>query len=63
MKTVKASLIGFLLVAAMGSSRAADLRVGQAFPKLSFPSAETGAPMSIDDFRGEKLVVHLFASW
>ncbi|ANM29684.1 hypothetical protein ABI59_08965 [Acidobacteria bacterium Mor1] len=37
--------------------------VGQPFPELSLPSAEDGQPLSIRDFRGKKVVLHVFASW
>nr|NIP79731.1 hypothetical protein [Gemmatimonadota bacterium]NIX44648.1 hypothetical protein [Gemmatimonadota bacterium] len=40
-----------------------DFRAGQAFPNLTLPSAEDGRPVSLADFRGEKLILHVFASW
>ncbi len=36
---------------------------GVAFPDLLFPSLEDGTARSIRDFRGEKLILHIFASW
>ena len=39
------------------------LKVGQPFPDIAFPSAEDGAPMSIASFRGQKVILHVFASW
>lgn len=42
---------------------AANLEVGEPFPVLSLPSVEDGAPVSVADYRGEKLLVHIFASW
>jgi hypothetical protein len=37
--------------------------IGKAFPPLAFPSLESGHPMSLADFRGEKVVLQIFASW
>jgi hypothetical protein len=39
------------------------LEVGQLFPEIVLPAARDGRPMSIADFRGEKVVLHVFASW
>ncbi len=37
--------------------------VGQPFPTLSFPALEDGRPWSIADFRGQRIILHVFASW
>ncbi len=37
--------------------------VGKAFPAIVLASLADGEPMSIRDFRGEKVVLHIFASW
>ncbi len=58
-----------LVVAVMGMTGSAsaqlpeEIAVGKPFPVLALPSAEDGEPMSVADFRGEKLVLHVFASW
>jgi len=36
---------------------------GQPFPDLLLPDAETGRATSVADYRGRKLVLHVFASW
>lgn len=36
---------------------------GTPFPTLSLPSLEDGRPASIADFRGQKIILHVFASW
>jgi hypothetical protein len=36
---------------------------GTAFPDFSFPSLKDGEPVSITDYRGQKVVLHVFASW
>jgi hypothetical protein len=41
---------------------ASRLGVGEAFPDLVLPSLD-GAPRAIREFRGEKLILHIFASW
>ena len=38
-------------------------REGEAVPDLVLPSAEGGSPMRLADFRGQKIVLHVFASW
>jgi hypothetical protein len=39
------------------------IRVGEPFPDLVLPRLEDGRPASLADFRGTKLVLHVFASW
>ena len=39
------------------------LEVGQHFPTTAFPALEDGRPSSITEFRGKKVVLHIFASW
>lgn len=36
---------------------------GLAFPDQAFPSLHDGEPISLSDYRGEKVVLHVFASW
>jgi hypothetical protein len=37
--------------------------VGEPFPDLAFPSLEDGTPTRLSDFRGRKVMLHVFASW
>ena len=37
-------------------------RVGEPFPDLVLPTLE-GSMKSISDFRGQKVILHVFASW
>ena len=46
-----------------GSAVAATLEVGKPFPDLVLPALEDGRPLSIADFKGERVVLHVFASW
>jgi hypothetical protein len=41
----------------------ASLQVGQPFPVIALPAAKDGQPMSVADFRGQKLLLHLYAPW
>jgi len=38
-------------------------KVGEPFPAISLPAADDGRKVSIADFRGQRLIVHVFASW
>lgn len=38
-------------------------QVGKPFPTLSFPTLDDGRPSSVADFRGKRLILHVFASW
>ncbi len=39
------------------------LGIGETFPDVVLPAVRDGQPMSLAAFRGEKLFLHLFASW
>ena len=56
----------FPLLAALGSPAHGDTtwepRVGEPFPDLALPTLE-GSTRSISDFRGQKVILHVFASW
>ena len=38
-------------------------KVGEPFPDLRLPTLEDGVSRSIADYRGEKILLHVFASW
>jgi hypothetical protein len=40
-----------------------EFHEGQLFPTTVFPSLEDSRPASVADFRGKKLILHIFASW
>ena len=48
---------------AQGRREAAGFQVGTYFPDLTLPSLEDGRPSSLVDYRGKKLLLHIFASW
>ena len=57
--------VAMVMCFASGSANAApsDLTVGKPFPNLVLPALEGGRAMSIADFRGKKVILHVFASW
>jgi len=55
--------VTFLTMDCFNSLSALELQVGKPFPNLRLPSLKDGSPMSIQDFRGQKVVLHVFASW
>ena len=48
---------------ARGGLPALGIAEGEPFPDIVLPSAEDGRPMSLADYRGKKVVLHVFASW
>ena len=48
---------------AQSSMPSHGFKVGKPFPTLSLPSLDDGRPASIADFRGQKVILHVFASW
>ena len=62
-------LVGTLLALALAfsmlgtSSAAREIEVGEPFPLLQLPRQGDGRPGGVADYRGEKLVLHVFASW
>ena len=59
------SMAAVAISLAPGSAFAAasDLTVGKPFPNLVLPALDGGRAMSIADFRGKKVILHVFASW
>lgn len=39
------------------------VRVGEPFPALVLPAMADGSPLTIEQFRGKKVLLHQFASW
>jgi len=38
-------------------------KVGEPFPNRVLPSLADGKPLSLARFRGQKVILHIFASW
>jgi len=51
------------LVAAVSPVLSSPFAEGQPFPDLLLPSIEDGRPTSLAEFRGQKIVLQVFASW
>jgi len=57
---------GASIFAAAGTSpqrAASPFEVGEGFPDIAFPSLSDGTPTRMSDFRGRKVMLHVFASW
>ena len=39
------------------------IEIDKPFPGITFRSMEDGSPVSMADYRGKKVVLHVFASW
>jgi len=39
------------------------IEVGEPFPDIVLPALEDGSARRISDYRGHKLILHVFASW
>lgn len=42
---------------------AADFREGTRFPEILLPRASDGEPASVNQYLGQKVLMHIFASW
>lgn len=45
------------------SAREPALAIGEPFPELWLPALSDGAPTSTKKWRGQKVILHVFASW
>ncbi len=65
MKTMALFLLGLAVIsiAAAGTPKSFSFDVGSPFPAVVLPSMDGGSPLSVEDFRGRKLVLHIWASW
>ena len=65
-RTLLVAMIGHLTVGGLtlaAGGRPSGIEIGQAFPTVILPSLGEGRPASIMQFRGQKVVLHIFASW
>lgn len=46
-----------------GTERSAPIKVGAPFPDIRLLALEDGRPLSVRAFRGQKVILHVFASW
>ena len=45
------------------NAQAPSLEVGQLFPIINMPTTDSELPQSLLNYRGKKIVLHVFASW
>ena len=65
-RTSSAALVGIalgLVATCRSAAGAPPIELGKPFPDLVLPALDDGRPLSIADFRGEKVVLVVFASW
>ena len=56
--------VAILIFVALQDVRAQPkFKIGDAFPNLPLPSLHTGVADSIGNYSGQKLILHIFASW
>jgi peroxiredoxin len=46
-----------------GSAQAFEPKVGAVLPDFTLPQIDNGAPVSLSDYRGHKVLLVMFASW
>jgi len=62
---MKRLLLVFSIVSMAGTPMAKgdSIRLNTPFPTIVLPAVEDATAMSIEQFRGQKLMLHVFASW
>ncbi len=40
-----------------------QIEIGKPFPDITLPGIDNGEPRTLGEFRGRKVMLHLFASW
>ena len=56
-------VVCFLMSLAVPVQGRTSLKEGDPFPVISMPDSESGKLASIADFRGQKLMLQIFAGW
>jgi hypothetical protein len=51
------------IVFTAGTADAFELSKGKPFPEIPLPTTAGGELQGVADFRGQKLMLHVFASW
>ncbi len=57
------SIWGLVVSRAQTSLKSNGFQVGEPFPDIILPTLKDGSPGSIAQFRGQKILLHIFASW
>ena len=69
--TIMAALLGVQMMSSTAVAQGTSMRdlvrnfiaVDKPFPEIVLPDLYTGEPRSITEFRGKKVLLHVFASW
>lgn len=56
-------LVGGVLSSLPLNAQISKLKEGEPLTSLTFPRLSDGSPASLSEFQGQKLVLHIFASW
>lgn len=48
---------------ARGQSLDLPFEVGEPFPEVALPTLDGGEPATLAAYRGDKIILHVFASW
>lgn len=60
--SIFAAVLAILLVP-NSAPAATSFEIGKPFPQIVLPSLDDGHPVSLAQFRGKKIILHIFASW
>ena len=52
-----------LQTASFAATPLGKIRVGEPFPEVQLPLLSDGSLATLQDFRGRRTVLHIFASW
>ena len=61
-RLLRIGVLVVLLVAGAATAHSTSLEVGSPFPDLALRTLD-GDVQRVSDYRGEKLILHVFASW
>ena len=56
-------ILAILVVPNVSPQSATQFKIGEPFPQIVLPSLKDGHPVSLSQFRGKKIILHIFASW
>lgn len=62
-RPLAALILLLLALETAANSEVLAMEIGEPFPLILLPSLDDGHPASIADFRGRKLVLHIWAAW
>ena len=63
MRTFTPIALSLLCLSSVARAQPLEIKAGEPFPSITLPALEDGSPRSILDYRGRKVILHVFASW